>query len=124
METREQAGIEAIVRIEPDPDRAFVPSLLDYVDPSPGWTETEYRCLSTASARTMVGYWTGEPGTVSFDNWPYTEVCSILTGKVAVEDWAGKRLEFSPGEGFIVPKGFKGRWVTLEPSTKIFIAIE
>lgn len=124
MDAYEEAGINAIIRIDADPSKAFVPSLSDYIEPSPGWTETEYRCLSIASTRTTVGYWTGEPGAVSFESWPYTEVCSILAGKVAIEDKFEKRVEFSSGDGFIVPKGFMGRWITLEPSTKIFMAIE
>ena len=64
-----------------------------------------------------------EPGEVTLDPWPYTEVCSILSGKVAVRDTDGKMAEFKAGDALMVPVGFVGDWITLEKSTKIFIAI-
>lgn len=101
----------------------FVPDLADYKNPSAGWTEAEYRHFDEASTHTAVGYWTGEPGEVSFDSWPYTEVCSILEGQVGVEDQYGARKLFNAGQAFIVPKGFQGKWLTILPSKKIFVAI-
>ena len=119
----EDAGIESITEIGPT-GNPFVPALTDYIDPSAGWSEAEFRHFDAPANCTVVGYWTGEPGQVSFESWPYTEVCSVLSGKVAVQDQFGKRRDFVAGEGFIVPKGFKGTWVTVEPSRKIFVAIE
>ena len=71
----------------------------------------------------MGGYWTGEPGSVEIDPWVYTEICSIISGRVAIADRNGRRLEFGPGEAFLIPKGFAGKWITLEPAKKIFLAI-
>ncbi|MFI7627370.1 hypothetical protein [Microbispora rosea] len=39
-------------------------------------------------------------------------------------DQAGGRLEFGAGDGFVVPKGFVGDWLTLEAASKYFIAVE
>jgi uncharacterized cupin superfamily protein len=116
-------GIEAIVTIGPDAARAFIPPLADYKDPSAGWTETEYRHVAAQSVPVAVGYWTGEPGEVSFDAWPYIEICSILSGRVAVEDRQGRRREYASGDVFMVPKGWAGKWLTLEAATKLFVAI-
>jgi uncharacterized cupin superfamily protein len=101
-----------------------IPSPTDYQDSSSAWTEAEYQYVDRASARVVAGFWTGEPGFVKIDSWAYTEVCSILSGKVAVVDPHGGRVEFGAGEAFTVPKGFAGTWVTLEAATKIFIAID
>ncbi len=124
METTGTAGIEAVREIVATAGMEFVPNLSDYIDPSAGWSEVEYRHLDLQSRRTVVGYWTGEPGSVSFDSWPYTEVCSILSGQVAVADQYGHRKTFGAGQGFIVPQGFRGTWISVESARKIFVAIE
>jgi uncharacterized cupin superfamily protein len=115
--------ITSVVLIKPDDFAKYVPPLSDYRSASTPWVESEFRCLDLTTDRVTVGYWTGEPGSVQLDPWVYTEVCSIISGRVAVDDLQGGRLEFGPGEGFIIPKGFVGEWVTLEPSAKIFLAI-
>ncbi|MFJ1311425.1 cupin domain-containing protein [Agrobacterium sp. P15N1-A] len=117
-------GISAIKRIGPDDASRFVPPLSDYTTASAGWSEAEYRCLEIPSANVIVGYWEGEVGSISFEQWPYTEVCSILTGKVGLRDRVGAVVEFGAGEGFVVPKDWSGEWLTLEKSTKFFIAIQ
>lgn len=116
-------NISAVKRVNTFDTNAFVPPLSDYKAASAGWTEAEYRVLEASSNHVVVGFWTGERGSVTLDPWPYTEVCSILSGKVAVKDSDGAQIEFGVGENFIVPKGFVGEWITLEPSTKMFIAI-
>lgn len=118
-----KAGIEAVVTIGPDMARAFVPPLSDYQNLSEGWEETEYRHFTSPSGPVTVGYWTGEPGSVSFEAWPYVEVCSILSGRVAVEDEYGGRLEYGSGDVFMIPEGWTGTWLTLEPAQKLFVAI-
>lgn len=115
--------IGAIVRLGPDKLASYVPPLTDYQDVSTPWTETEFHCANLSARNVRVGYWRGEPGFVVLDPWPYTEICSILSGRVAVEDFACGRLEFGAGEGFLVPQSFRGRWVTLETATKFFIAV-
>lgn len=116
--------ISDVVAIEPGDRTAIVPPATDYHAASVPWTEAEYHCYGTVARSVRVGYWTGDLGQVSLDPWPYTEVCSILVGRVAVVDRSGGRREFGAGEAFVVPKGFSGDWVTLEPSAKVFVAIE
>lgn len=116
-------GIEAIIRIEPGELQAHTPPLTDYKRASENWSEAEYRCFSAAAVGALVGFWTGEPGEVSFDAWPYTEVCSILSGRVALRDGLRRTVTFGAGEGFIVPQGWCGTWLTLEPASKIFVAL-
>jgi uncharacterized cupin superfamily protein len=115
--------IDAIRPLTDQEARRFVPPLSDYKSTSPGWNETEYRQFEASNAKVVVGFWTGAPGEVTLDPWPYTEICSILTGRVAVRDHEGRQVEFNAGQAFMVPQGFVGDWVTLEPSSKIFVAI-
>lgn len=93
-------------------------------DASPEWSETEYRCFSGADGRLFGGTWEGSPGKLRLGSYPYDEICVMLTGRVALFDADGGRKEFGPGEAFFVPRGFVGTWETIEPSTKIFVAVE
>jgi uncharacterized cupin superfamily protein len=115
--------VNSIVPINPNGKQPFVPALSDYKSVSGNWSEAEFHCLDVDTTRVRIGYWRGEPGEVVLDPWVYTEVCSILTGRVAVVDTNGGRREYGPGDGFVIPKGFVGQWVTIESATKIFLAI-
>lgn len=118
------SDIGRIVPIGPRGVAPHIPPLSDYKCATSGWAEAEYRCYELARDNITVGFWTGEPGSVSLDPWPYTEVCSILSGRIAIRDLHGGEIVFGPGEGFVVPKGWAGTWVTLEPASKFFILIE
>ena len=116
-------GVSAIVEIDAKARRAHVPPLSDYTSVSQLWTEAEFHCVDLRASEVRVGFWTGEPGRVVLDPWPYTEICSIITGRVAVTDLRGGRREFGPAQGFVIPKGFAGSWETLEPSSKVFVNV-
>ncbi len=125
MDQQTIRGLDAIIDIKADDAKAFVPPLSDYVNPSKGWAETEFRCFERdAPAKTFVGYWQGEPGEVSFDAWPYDEICSILEGEVGVRDEEGRVRRFSTGSGFVIPRGWKGTWITFTHARKIFVAVD
>jgi uncharacterized protein len=93
-------------------------------DASPDWHETEYRSFSDESGRLFGGTWEGSPGSLRLDPYPYDEICIMLTGRVALVDTHGARQEFGAGEAFFVPHGFVGTWETIEPSSKIFVALQ
>ncbi|MEU8195798.1 cupin domain-containing protein [Microbispora amethystogenes] len=117
------AGIDAVRVVSAGNGERFVPPLSDYHVLSAEWTEAEFRVFGGAATAFTGGYWTGEPGSVRFDSWPYDEICFILKGRVAVQDDSGRRKEFGPGESFHIPQGFRGDWITLEPSEKVFVAV-
>jgi uncharacterized cupin superfamily protein len=117
------SGIDRVRSVEPANGERFVPPLSDYHLLSAEWAEEEFRVFGGAAVSYTGGYWRGEPGAVRFDSWPYDEICVILKGRVAVQDTAGRRKEFGPGEAFHIPQGFQGDWITLEPSEKVFIAV-
>ena len=115
--------ISAIRPLTGDDARRHVPPLSDYRFSSTGWEESEYRHFEAPSPHVVVGFWTGSPGEVTLDPWPYTEVCSILSGRVAIRDRNGQEVAFGAGAAFLIPRGFVGRWITLEPASKLFVAI-
>ena len=99
-----------------------VPDPADYDRVSDGWSEKEYRAIELAED-SLGGLWEGQPGSVFFESWPYTEFCVMISGRVAVIDADGARREFGAGEAFVVPRGFRGTWETVEPSVKYFVAM-
>jgi uncharacterized cupin superfamily protein len=53
-----------------------------------------------------------------------SEFCCLTHGRVALENQAGRRWEFGPGEGFVVPAGFEGTWQVIEDCTKFYAIFE
>ena len=116
-------SIESLQTLSPKHGTKIVPAPDDYDEVSHSWTEAEYRADLGGSA-SLAGFWEGTPGWVRIDEWPYHEVCVILSGRVAIEDAVGNRREFGEGEAFAVPRGFRGVWHTLAPTRKIFVGID
>lgn len=99
-----------------------VPVPSDYDTLSAAWSEEEHR-VDLGDSGSIAGYWEGQPGWVSFDSWPYTEICVIIEGRVAVEHSDGTRDEFAAGDAFVIPAGHTGIWHTLEPTRKYFVGV-
>jgi len=53
-----------------------------------------------------------------------SEFCALTRGRVALENLAGERWEFGPGEGFVVPAGFVGTWEVIDECTKFYAIFE
>ena len=65
------------------------------------------------------GIWESEVGAwrVAYDE---DELCVLLAGRVRLTEDGGAARDFGPGEAFVVPRGFRGVWETLEPVRKIY----
>lgn len=114
--------IDAIADIHSSTLPGSTPPLDSYDHVSADWSEAEYRA-DLGNSAVEGGYWSGDEGSVSFNSWPYNELCIILSGRVAVEDHAGCRREWGAGQSFLIPQGFRGTWLTLEPTEKVFVGI-
>lgn len=115
-------GVADVVKIRVGTGRPVVP------DFGPGtasreWRETEWRSFGDGNDTLYGGAWEGSPGTLQLECYPYNELCVMLTGSVALVDSKGERRVFHAGDAFFVPRGFSGVWETLEPSSKIFVAL-
>ena len=68
------------------------------------------------------GTWESEVGAwrVAYDE---DELCVLLAGRVRLTQDGGEPRDFEPGEAFVVPRGFRGVWETLEPVRKIYAIV-
>lgn len=71
----------------------------------------------------FAGIWTATPGSWRVRYTEY-EFCHLLRGRVALTSESGQRWEFSAGESFVVPAGFKGVWEVLEECRKLYAVFE
>jgi uncharacterized cupin superfamily protein len=53
-----------------------------------------------------------------------SEFCCLTQGHVALENLAGERWQFGPGDAFVVPSGFEGTWEVIEDCTKFYAIFE
>jgi uncharacterized cupin superfamily protein len=116
-------GVETITVVSRETGEPFVPTLDSYEIRSERWEECEYHCIRDDTDQVLVAFWEGDPGVVYLGPWPYDELCILLEGRVALVDEDGGRREFTGGQAFVVPRTFSGAWETVEPSRKIFVAI-
>ena len=52
------------------------------------------------------------------------EFCYLLAGRVVLTSESGERLEFTRGDSFVIPAGFKGTWEVLEDCRKLYAIFE
>jgi uncharacterized protein len=114
--------VECITRMAVGVGRAFIPPVRSQ-DVTGVWQETEWRVAQGDAKCFYGGSWAGESGQLALE-WTFDEFCFITSGRVALVDRRGGRVEFVAGDAFHVPRGFIGEWLTLEPSTKHFIIVE
>lgn len=71
----------------------------------------------------VAGTWTSSPG-----KWhAFTdrdEFCHIIAGRCALISSDGQRWEFTAGQSFLIPNGFRGYWEIIETTTKHFVIRE
>lgn len=79
--------------------------------------------FSSENGAFTTGTWTHPGGVLEFE-FTYDEVCVLLQGHVRLTDHTGYTAEFKAGETFVIPKGFKGTWETLEPVRKHYIIFD
>jgi uncharacterized cupin superfamily protein len=53
-----------------------------------------------------------------------SEFCCLTVGRVVLENLEGKRWEFGPGQGFLIPAGFAGTWEVIKDCTKFYAIFE
>lgn len=67
----------------------------------------------------VAGTWTSTPGKwVAFTD--RDEFCVITAGVVRLIAQDGSSQQFSTGDAFLIPNGFRGWWEVLETTTKHF----
>ena len=74
----------------------------------------------TSGDQTMIcGWWEATPGTyrASYAAWEFVH---LIEGRITITPDGGPAKEVSPGEAFIIEKGFEGTWKIHEKVLKHF----
>ena len=80
-----------------------------------------WNAFSDPSGQFHVGHWQGACGRLKV---AYTEqeFCVLLSGTVRLEqEETGTTATFTDGDAFVIPKGFKGVWETVESVKKFYV---
>ena len=74
-----------------------------------------------ADGRFMIGTWECTPYAEHLSYPETSEFCLVLSGRVALTDGSGRTEEFGPGDSYILPRGFEGRFEVLETLRKVYV---
>ncbi|WP_449283085.1 cupin domain-containing protein [Leucobacter sp.] len=89
---------------------------------TPGLTEAAASTWS--NGRIDTGLWECTPGDFTAERNGYTEICTILSGRVTIEVDGQDPEEFGPGDVMVMPSGWKGVWRVHEPLRKHYTTID
>lgn len=74
--------------------------------------------------RVETGIWECTPGSFTAERNGYTEICTILAGRVTLEVEGAEPEEFGPGDIMVMPSGWKGIWHVTEALRKHYTVID
>lgn len=82
---------------------------------------TREQYLSGAGAF-RVAIWESGPGVLVTDSYPNDEYGRVLEGSLTITNADGSTADFGPGDSFVIPKGWSGRWHMKTRFKKQFVA--
>ena len=85
--------------------------------------QTAWIHYTDVSGKFSAGIWRSEPGKWNIA-YSEEEYCHILEGLSIVTEAGGSAVTVSPGESFVIPRGFTGTWEVVETTTKRFVIYE
>jgi len=86
----------------------------------PATPTTTHNWYDDPSGVLASGFWASKPYKAEV-NYTEDEFCYILEGRVRLTDSTGKAEEYKAGDAFVIPKGFKGVWETVEAVKKFYV---
>ncbi|MEM7118218.1 MAG: cupin domain-containing protein [Chloroflexota bacterium] len=87
-----------------------------------GNPQTMYSELAS-SDQLETGTWSCSVGSWDIPSFSVSEVMLILNGRIRLTDTAGTSTELGKGDLFFLPKGWSGRWETLEDMQKLYVIV-
>lgn len=66
------------------------------------------------------GFWADPAPRSAAVDYKEDEFCFLLAGMVRLTDAAGHSELYGAGDAFVIPRGFKGTWETVEPVRKFY----
>ncbi len=85
--------------------------------------QTEAARSVWTDGRIDTGLWECTPGVFTAERIGYTEICTILSGRVTVETETAAPQEYGPGDIMIMPSGWAGVWRVHEPLRKHYTTV-
>lgn len=76
------------------------------------------------SGAVKAGIATYQPGALDLLGYPYDEYCFLLDGQVIITSESGNKQTFAPGDAFMLPRGFKGRWDMPSGMRKYYVVFD
>jgi uncharacterized cupin superfamily protein len=70
------------------------------------------------------GVWRCTPCVWKSDYYDVTEVMLMLSGRLRLTDSEGKATELTKCDVFYIPRGWSGKWETLETMEKLYVIID
>lgn len=104
------------------PDAALEPCVtIDPANVISGPAEEAIRLFyESRDSAFSAGIWTSTPAKDRISDFPVDEFCVILEGEVRLTDENGVGQSFTAGDAFVVPRGFRGTWETVDAVRKLF----
>ena len=85
--------------------------------------QTEAALSVWATDRIDTGLWECTPGVFNAESVGYSEICTILSGRVTIEVEGAAPEDFGPGDVMVMPSGWRGTWRVHEPLRKHYTTI-
>ena len=85
--------------------------------------QTEAALSVWATDRIDTGLWECTPGVFTAERVGYSEICTILSGRVTIEVEGAAPEDFGPGDVMVMPSGWRGTWRVHEPLRKHYTTI-
>lgn len=79
----------------------------------------EQQTFNNADESFSMGLWESSNADIPSD-WPYDEFMYVIKGQIVMTDESGNAYEINPGEGIIVPTGWKGTFKVPDGVVKIW----
>lgn len=89
---------------------------------TPGLTEAAAESWTNGPIKT--GLWECNEGSFTATREGYTEICTILSGRVTLEVEGAENEDFGPGDIMVMPSGWAGTWHVTEPLRKHYTTIQ
>lgn len=103
---------ELVVRLTPDGPNGLRD--VGYADPSAVAAgdprEAAHVFHQREDGKCIVGVWEAQPGTLDYVDYPFDELCVVLSGALELTPQGGSTETYGPGDTFLIRKGFTGRW--------------
>ena len=83
--------------------------------------ESGFLYLTSEDGKMVVGVWACDAYCERLEDYPYTEMCTVIEGAVEITPDSGESKTYRAGDTFFVAKGFSGLWESRGQFKKYFM---